>query len=101
MDPTVLNKMLTGDMGFVKITPEFLFASSILMGIHIAMVILSRVLKQKTNRLLNIAAGTIMTLVQTSSLFAGELTMYYAFFSVIEIATTSFIVWYAWTWTKS
>ena len=101
MDPTVLNKMLTGDMGFVKITPEFLFASSILMEIPIAMVILSRVLKQKTNRLLNIAAGTIMTLVQTSSLFAGELTMYYAFFSVIEIATTSFIVWYAWTWTKS
>jgi hypothetical protein len=31
------------------------------------------------------------------SLVAAE-TMYYAFFTVIEIACTALIVWYAWNW---
>ena len=100
MDSEVLNQLLTGDMGFVKITPTFLLGASILMEIPIAMVLLSRVLKHNANRVLNIIAGTVMTLVQTSSIFAGDLTPSYAFFSVIEISTTAFIVWYAWTWKK-
>lgn len=98
MDPKVLNQLITGDMGFVKITPEFLFGASLLMEIPIAMVLVSKVLKYRFNRILNIIAGGVMTLVQISSVFAGDLTLYYAFFSVIEIVTTAFIVWYAWSW---
>lgn len=98
MDPEVLNQLIVGNLGFVKITPEFLLAGSILMEIPIALVLLSKVLKYKVNRWANILAGIVMTLVQISSVFAGELTPSYAFFSVIEIATTSFIIWYAWTW---
>lgn len=98
MDSGVLNQLLVGDMGFVKITPMFLLSASVLMEIPIAMVLFSRILKQRANRLLNIIGGIIMTLVQTSSVFAGELTPSYAFFSIIEIATTAFVVWHAWTW---
>jgi hypothetical protein len=100
MDPNVLNQLIQGDLGFVKVTPEFLLGGSILMEIPMLMVLLSRVLKYRANRWVNIIAGTIKTLVQVSSLFLGSLTLYYAFFSVVEIATTSFIVWYAWTWKK-
>jgi hypothetical protein len=35
-----------------------------------------------------------MTVVQTSSLFVGRPTLYYVFFSAIEIARTAVIVWY-------
>ncbi|HYB00121.1 MAG TPA: DUF6326 family protein, partial [Ktedonobacteraceae bacterium] len=67
--------------------------------IPIAMIPLSLVLKYRTNRWANIIAGTIMTAVQFSTLFFGSSpTGYYLFFSIIEIACTLFIVWYAWTW---
>jgi hypothetical protein len=63
------------------------------------MVLLSMTLKYKANRWSNIIAGTIMTIVQFSSLFIGSApTIYYMFFSIIEIACTLSIVWYAWRW---
>jgi hypothetical protein len=64
----------------------------------IVMGLLSRVLNYRTNRWANIIAGAIMTAVQTLSLFVGKPTLYYAFFSVIEIASTAAIVWLAWNW---
>jgi len=99
MDPELLNQLITGDLGFVQITPGFLVGASILMEIPMVMVLLSRVLKYKVNRWANIIAGSLKTIVQFSSLFLGSgPTSYYAFFSIVEIATTSFIVWYAWKW---
>jgi uncharacterized membrane protein len=41
-----------------------------------------------------------MTVVQFSTLFFGTSTIYYVFFSIIEIATTVLIVWFAWNWRK-
>jgi hypothetical protein len=81
-----------------QLTPGFLLGASILVEIPIAMVILSRVLKYRANRWANIITGAIMTAVQVLSLFVAVPAMYYVFFSVLEIACTSFIVWYAWTW---
>jgi len=42
-----------------------------------------------------------MTVVQFATLFVTVPTMYYAFFSAIEIATTATIVLYAWKWTDA
>lgn len=98
MNPKVLNQFLTGDMGFVKITSGFLLGSAILMEIPISLVLLSRILKHKANRWTNIIAGLIMTIVQAMSLFLGTPELHYTFSSVIEISTTAFIIWYAWTW---
>ena len=79
-------------------TQESLLAASFVMEIPIAMVLLSRVLKYRPNRLGNVAAGAFMAVVQVSSLFVGTLTLYYAFFSAIEIPCLLFIVWTAWRW---
>jgi hypothetical protein len=62
------------------------------------MVLLSRILGDRPNRIGNIAAATVMTAVQALSLVAKTPALYYIFFSVIEIALTSAIVWYAWKW---
>jgi len=99
MDHKLLGQYLTGAVGGVHITRSFLLGSAILMEIPIGMIVLSRVLHYRANRLANVAAGTIMTVVQFASLFFGASpTGYYIFFSVIEIASTAFIAWYAWTW---
>jgi len=84
-----------------QLTQEFLFGASILMEIPIAMVLLSRILKYGANRWVNIISGTIMFIVQILTLFIGIPTMYYVFFSAIEIACVLSIVWIAWKWSKT
>lgn len=99
MDPELLRQYMTGDAGGIHITAGFLLGASVLMEIPISMVLLSRILKYRAHRWANIIAGTIMTVVQALSLtFGTSPTVYYLFFSIIEIASTAFIVWYAWTW---
>jgi len=101
MDPVYLRKLLaTGEVGSIRITQGFLLGASVLVEIPIAMVLLSRILKYRANRWANIIAGTVMTVVQILSLFVGTSTIYYEFFSAIEIACTALIVWYAWRWTN-
>jgi hypothetical protein len=99
MDPVILKELMTGYAGSLQITEGFLLGASILMEIPIAMVVLSRILKYRENRWANMIAGTTMTAVQFSTLFIGSSpAFYYIFFSIVEIACTSLIVWYAWKW---
>jgi drug/metabolite transporter (DMT)-like permease len=84
--------------GSIELTEGFLLFGSILMMIPISMVLLSRVLKYRANRWANIIAGAFMTAFLTVTLFVAVPTTYYAFFSAIEIASTLFIVGYAWKW---
>ena len=99
MDPELLKQYLTGNVGGLYITPGFLLGAAVLMEIPIAMVFLSRVLGYKANRWANIIAGSIMTVVQFATLFFGSSpSSYYIFFSILEIACTALIVWFAWKW---
>jgi len=84
--------------GSIELTEGFLLFGSILMMIPISMVLLSRILKYRANRWANIIAGAFMTVFLTVTLFVAVPTMYYAFFSAIEIACTLFIVGYALKW---
>lgn len=84
--------------GSIQLTQGFLLGAAILVEIPIVMVLLSQILKHRANRWANIIAGTIMTIVQLLTLFVAVPTMYYVFFSVIEIAATVAIALYAWKW---
>ena len=98
MDSNLLKQYLTGTVGGLALDEQFLLMAAMLMEIPIAMVLLSRVVKHNANRWSNIVAGAIKTIVMVLTLFVGTPTTYYLFFAIIEIATTSFIVWYAWQW---
>ncbi|HLX57964.1 MAG TPA: DUF6326 family protein [Ktedonobacteraceae bacterium] len=82
----------------VHYTQVFLLGAAILVEIPIAMVLLSRILKYRANRWTNIIAGIFLTGVQIVTLFVGRPTLAYAFLSIILIATSAIIVWYAWRW---
>ena len=84
--------------GSIQLTEGFLLGASIFMMIPITMVLLSRILRYRSNRWASIITGTIMTVSLILTLFAAVPTMYYVFFSVIEITCTSLIVWFAWKW---
>ena len=92
-----LKQLMSGAMGGMDITETFLFAFSVIMELPMLMIVLSRLLPYKFNRLANIAVGIFMTLVQTATLF-GDNMLHYVFFSIIEITTTIIIVWIAIRW---
>jgi|WetSurMetagenome_2_1015567.scaffolds.fasta_scaffold307063_1 hypothetical protein len=100
MDPQKLKQFYAGTVGGMEITQGFLLGAGVLVEIPIAMILLSRILKYPLNRWANIIAGLIMTIVQILTLFSSSPAIYYIFFSIIEIASTSLIVWYAWKWSR-
>ncbi len=98
MDPNLLKQFLAGNVGSIAVSQGFLLGAAVLVEIPISMVLLSRVLNYRANRWANIIAGVTMTAVQLLSLVVKSPAPYYIFFSVIEIASTSAVLWFAWKW---
>lgn len=96
MNPGALEDIITGAVGF-QITQEVLLVFSILLEIPIAMIVLSRVLKYRTNRWANIVAGVITILFVIGG---GSTYLSYLFFATIEVVCLLLIIWYAWNWPK-
>jgi len=87
--------------GSMQLTQGFLLGASIFMAIPIAMVLFSRILSHRANRLANIIAGTIMSVALVLTLFVAVPALYYVFFTAIEVASTSLIVLYASKWSRT
>src|SRR6185437_5928596 len=93
---------------FEPLPPWALMASAVLMEIPIAMIVASRLLSFKANRLANIIAGTLLTLINGFLTFVAPLLGWgrppafpeYLFFATIETLATSVIIWQAWTWSE-
>ncbi|MEY5049548.1 MAG: hypothetical protein RLZZ175_2907 [Bacteroidota bacterium] len=98
MDSSLLKQYLTGHVNGMEISSSFLFAASILMEIPIAMMLISKFTSFEFNKWSNLVAGSVMTIVQTSTLVMGTPTAYYIFFSIIEIATTISICYISYNW---
>lgn len=98
MDPSVLKQFITGTVDGIQMTQGVLLGGAVLMETAMAMIVLSRVLKFTPNRWANILVGAIHTLAVFSSMFVGTSTPHYLFSGIIEVATTSYIVWISWKW---
>lgn len=95
-----IKRILTGKMGETVIDQNFLLTFAVILEIPILLILLSRTLSFKINRIANIFAGIIMTIVQAGSLTSSSPTKHYVFFSSIEIVTTLLITIYAFNWKK-
>ena len=87
--------------------PWALMASAVLMEIPIAMIVASRLLPFRANRLANIIAASFLTLINGLLTFVPPLfgaftpaLPEYLFFATIETVCTAVIVWQAWTWSR-
>src|SRR6204780_3763041 len=96
-------------VGSPKLAPHLppwaLLGSAVLMEIPIAMIVACRLLPFRANRLANIIAGAICTLLKgflpfVPPLFGARTPALpeYLFFATIETVCTSVIIWQAWTW---
>ena len=86
--------------------PWAMAGSAVLMEIPIAMILACRLLPFRANRLANIIAGGVITLVNGFLTFVPPLAGWarppafpeYLFFATIETVAISVIIWQAWTW---
>src|SRR5215468_9579737 len=91
---------------FEPLPPWALMGSAVLMEIPIAMILACRLLPFRANRLANIIAGSVLTLVNGFLTFVAPLLGWgkppafaeYLFFATIETVCTLVIIWQAWTW---
>ncbi|MDG1750282.1 MAG: DUF6326 family protein [Thalassotalea sp.] len=97
-DARYLEAFLTGDVGGMKITENFLLAFAAIMQVTMIMIVLSRVLTSKLNKYFNIIAGIFTTTVQSLTVAMGGSTIYFKFFSFFEIGTGLLIIYFAITW---
>lgn len=93
-----LQKILSRQVGSVVLDQTALLGFAVVMEIPMLMIVLSRLLGYRTNRVLNIAAGVLLFLFQLASLFVEQNTLHYIFFSVVELSTCAAIVWLALRW---
>ncbi len=97
--PGIIEGIIEGKAGSIKITQAFLLGSAILMAIPIFMVFLSLTLKAKANRWTNIIVGiSQIGLVLGSAI--GDPNIYWIFAHGVEAVFLALIVWYAWKWPK-
>jgi hypothetical protein len=99
MEPGMVKDLLTGRVGSIQVTQEFLLGAAILLEIPFAMIVLSRVLKYGVNRWANLSAAALLIVVQFGTMGMGTApSPVYLFYSAIEIACNLVILWLAWRW---
>ncbi len=82
----------------VQVTQVIMLVFAIILEIPIAMIFLSRILKQRANRWSNIIASVITIAFVIAG---GSQTLHYIFFATIEVLTMLLIIRYAWKWTNT
>jgi hypothetical protein len=96
-------------ISFAPLAPWALMASAVLMEIPIAMILLCRLLPFRANRVANIIAGVILTVVNGFLTYVPPLHGWgrppafpeYLFFATIETVCTLIIIQQAWTWLQA
>jgi hypothetical protein len=101
----IVGTLNQADAAHPHLPPWALMSSAVLMEIPIAMIVACRLLPFRANRLANIIAGALLTLVNGVLTYIPPLIgartpalPEYLFFATIETVCTSVIIWQAWKW---
>jgi hypothetical protein len=94
---------------FAPLSPWALMGSAVLMEIPIAMIVASRLLSFRANRLANIIAAALVTLINGFLTYVPPLVGWgkppafpeYLFFATIETVCTVIIIRQAWRWSEA
>lgn len=95
MVPGALQKITTGVVDGIQLTPGFLLIAAVLTEIPMAMIVLSRLLSYRANRWANMLGG-VFTILWVVGLGSG--TPHYLFIASVEVLCSGCIVWLAWRW---
>jgi hypothetical protein len=80
-------------------TPYILLGVSIMMAVPSVMVFAPLVLRPAINRWTNMVLGIVYGAIIILTMIDAPL--FYLFFGAVEVALSSCIVWYGWTWPRT
>lgn len=101
MEMSVLRMLLEGNVAGIPMTEGFLLIAGISLQIPFLMVFLATILPFKSNRIMNMAAASLMIIYQVVSFFLGSgNTLHYVYFSAVEILGNAAIIVLALRWKK-
>ena len=86
-----------------NISGETVLLFAFLMEVPIAMILISRIMNRKCNRIINFIAAPVSILwviVPSIILNEGKTPLSYIFFASIETTAMLFIIWYSYRWKK-
>jgi hypothetical protein len=95
--PGALEEVAKTSVSIRATIPQLMLGGAIMVEIPIAMILLSRVMKFKVNRWVNIIASVITIAYVVGG---GSPTPHYIFIATIEVVCMLLIVWNAWKWTN-
>lgn len=102
MYPPMVQQLAAGStVDGIEMSQPFLLVFAMIMEAGMIMVVAARLLPYAVNRIANIVLGLALALVQAGSLFAGDNTLHYVFFSIVEIVTLFAIVVIALRWKQT
>jgi Family of unknown function (DUF6326) len=94
LDGAFLAQLMTGYAGEIRITSTFQLAAAIMIEIPIAMIVLSRVLSSRWNRMVNPVAALVTAAFIVGG---GSTSPHYLFFAAAELAALGAIARLAWS----
>ena len=96
--PGALQSMLEGQMRPLGPTTQgVLVATSVMLTIPSAMILLSLTLKPAVARWLNIIVGALYTAIILITMWGWVFSIFYG---VVEVTLTSLVIWSAWRWPR-
>jgi hypothetical protein len=93
-----LTQLMSGTVDGMAMTQPALLGFAVLMELGMVMVLVSRLAPFGAARRANLVVGLLLIVVQTVTVLTPGLTLHYAFFSAVEIATLAWIVLIARRW---
>ena len=94
--PGMLEQVMSGVVDGVTITPGLMLLGGIMFEVFLVMVVLSQVLKHRTNRCVNMIMGLIAIAIVVMTNLSPDLDN--IFFMVVEIISLVSIIGFAWRW---
>ncbi len=91
--PGALQEMMTGMAGSIPLNQALILVFAILIEIPIAMIFLSRALRPRLNRAINLVAGAITIVFVIGG---GSAYLHYYFIATVEVLCVLAIMWTAW-----
>jgi len=98
MIPGGLSEVLTGVVDGIQMSSQLMLIAAFMLEIPIIMILLSRVLKHRSNRIANIVASVITIVFVIGG---GSTEPHYIFLAGVEVVCMLAIIYYAWTWREA
>lgn len=99
-EPGRLARMNDGILApFGPATPMMMLGVSVMMVIPSVMVFLALTVPPAASRWLNMVLGAAYSIIILLTMIGAPL--FYLFFGAVEVALTSAIVWYGWSWPRA